>query len=471
VISIVGISHRTTPIEVRERLALGDEERVALLEELAALPAIGEVMVISTCNRVEVVAAPRSGEDAGERRAAEAVAGCLLARVPELASHLYAHVGASAVHHLFRVTASLDSLVVGEPQILGQVKDAFEKARQADTLGSALHRVVARAIRTAKRVRSETPIGTGQVSVPSVAVDLTRQIFNRLHGRMVALVGSGEMAEQVARLLRGAGCRLVVLGRTDAKVKALAEAVGGEPWTWRDLQAALAEADVVVASTSAPGFVVDAAMVDGARRSRRGRSLFFIDLAVPRDVDPAAEELDGVFLYNIDDLSNVVAKAMSSRRRGAEQAEHIVATEASSFDRWREAEQVTPAIVALRTRFEQVFRRELERSLKGRLRHLGGEEREALERMLAAGINKVLHAPTRRLRQGAMDRDIEGPGVEQALELLESLFALGEELSEEPVSGPGALQGPVSGFEASESHDEPEPSFTANHDAGRGAAR
>lgn len=434
-ISIVGVSHRSTPIEVREKLAFDDADRAALLGSLVETPAIAEALVVSTCNRVEVVVAPAPG--AGERAAADTVTQALLSRVPAAAPHLYSYLGPRAVHHLFRVTASLDSLVVGEPQILGQVKDAFERARRAETLGAALHRVVARAIRTAKRVRSETPIGTGQVSVPTVAVDLTRQIFDPLEGRTVLLIGSGEMAEQVARLLRGAGCRILVLGRTETKVRELAESVGGQARGFHELKAGLVEADVVVSSTSAPGYLIDRDAVAGARRSRRGRSLFFVDLAVPRDIDPGVESLDGVFLYNIDDLSNVVAEALSGRRRGAEQAERIVAAEAASFDRWLEGTQVTPIVVALRARFETVFSRELEKSLKGRLRHLASSDREALEKMVGAAINKLLHAPTRRLRQGAMERDWEGPPLEQLIEALDDLFSLSNEASlEELQSGP-----------------------------------
>ena len=434
-ISVVGVSHRTTPIEVREQLALDDAERTALLRGLVETSAVAEALVVSTCNRVEVVVAPAPGSD--ERMAADVVMQRLLSRVPVAMPHLYCHLGPRAVHHLFRVTASLDSLVVGEPQILGQVKDAFERARLAGTLGASLHRVVTRAIRTAKRVRSETPIGTGQVSVPTVAVDLTRQIFDRLEGRTVMLIGSGEMAEQVARLLRGAGCRIIVLGRTESKVRELAAAVGGDARGLHELRAGLVDADVVVSSTSAPGYVIDRDAVAGARRSRRGRSLFFIDLAVPRDIDPGVESLDGVFLYNIDDLSNVVADALSGRRRGAELAERIVAAEAASFDRWREGAQVTPVVVALRVRFEAVLQREIDKSLKGRLRHLGPADRDALQMMLGAAVNKLLHAPTRRLRQGAMERDWEGPPLEQLIEAVEDLFSLrGDAALEELQSGP-----------------------------------
>ncbi|HET9960350.1 MAG TPA: glutamyl-tRNA reductase, partial [Polyangiaceae bacterium] len=240
---MVGLSHRTAPIEVRERLSLSRDTVPAFLRGLVAQGKVGEGLLVSTCNRVELVAAGTSLNSDLK----QVVESCLRAfeeHAPGISRHMYRHAGGEGVKHLFRVASSLDSLVRGEPQILGQVKDAFEVARHAGTVGPILHRTLPRAIRAAKRVRHETLVGAGQVSVPSVAVDLTRQIFGELRGRTVLLVGSGEMAEAVARLL--------VLGRTREKVEALAQAVGGEPRLWPDLRAVLVEADVVITSTSAP---------------------------------------------------------------------------------------------------------------------------------------------------------------------------------------------------------------------------
>lgn len=431
-ISVVGISHQNAPIDVRERLAISTDEAPALLSELIERVPIEEALVVSTCNRVEVVVAADSPTVPQLTAACEQVKAVLVARSPEVKQHLYQHQGVDAVRHLFRVAASLDSLVVGEPQILGQVKDAFEIARAAGSLGSVLHRVVAQAIHAAKRVRNETAIGAGQISVPTVAVDLARHIFGDLSTCRVMLVGSGEMAETVAKLLRGLGAQISVVGRNRDRVEELAQKVDGVACGWHELKATLVEANVVITSTSAPHFVIDNELVQQTRRARRGRSLFCIDLAVPRDVDPAVEEIDGVFLYNIDDLSREVFDTLSSRQREAEQAERIVAEEAQGFERWAEAEQATPTIVALRERFRSALRVELERSLRSKLKHVSDSDREAMEKMLDAAVNKLLHLPTRRLRQGAVEKSLEGIPVQVLLSALTELFELSSVQNESP---------------------------------------
>jgi glutamyl-tRNA reductase len=426
VISVVGLSHKSATIEVRERFALPPEQVPELLLKLVARPEVGEALLVSTCNRVELVAAPRAGSSLDA--VADASREALLALAPSApASSLYRLTGGTAVRHLFGVAASLDSLVLGEPQILGQVKDAYELARKAGTIGAVLHRALSRALHAAKRVRASTALGSGLVSVPSVAVDFAGKIFGELAGRTVLLVGSGEMAETVARSLLSSGARLLVVGRTPAKVEALALSFGGEPRVWSELASALAEADVVIASTSAPGFVIEAAHVIHARKKRRGQSQFFIDLAVPRDVSPEIEGLDGIFLYNVDDLSRVVEKSLLTRSREAAVAQTLIDEEAKSFDRWADAEQATPLVVALRERIRDALRIELERSLRGRLRHLGQPEREALETMLDASVNRLLHQPTTRLRQAASLTDLETPAFPELGAALEHVFALGEE--------------------------------------------
>jgi glutamyl-tRNA reductase len=423
VIVVVGLSHRSAPIDIRERLALPEAELPVLLRELVADPAVGEALVISTCNRVEVVAAARDPRRGDLDATADGVAARLVARAPEVCGHLYCFAGRAAVRHLFRVAASLDSLVVGEPQILGQVKEAYDLAREAGTTGPALHRILPRAIRAAKRVRTETTIGAGQVSVPSVAVDLAAQIFGNLGRHVAALVGSGEMGEAVARLLRQAGAELVVVGRNLERAQELARALGGEGRPMSDLDRTLVEADVVISTTSAPGSIITYDQVKEHRRARRGRSLFFIDLAVPRDVEPRVGKLDGVFLYNIDDLSHVVAESLETREREARRAEEILAIEAVGYDRWEDAEQVTPMVVALRERLGGVLDAELERSLSGKLKHLSAGEREVLARMMEAAVNKMMHGPTVKLRAMASDAAQRGD-LEQTLLLLGELFEL-----------------------------------------------
>jgi glutamyl-tRNA reductase len=428
VIVVVGLSHRTAPIAVREKLVLESDSLPDFLRELVQQPEVGEALLVSTCNRVELVAAGRSGFDSNLDQVARACVASLAARAPDIASHLYAHTGGLAVRHLFRVAASLDSMVLGEPQILGQVKDAYELARRAGTVGSVLHRTLPRAIRAAKRVRTETAIGNGQVSVPSVAVDLTRQIFGDLTGRVALLVGSGEMAEAVARLLKVAGASIIVVGRTPSKVEALAHSVGGSARPWTALKQSIIEADVVVTSTSAPHHVIDYDMVSAARRARRGKNQFFIDLAVPRDVDPRVEELDGEFLYNVDDLSKVVSESLSTRAREAASAEAIVDREAEGYDRWADAEQATPIIIALRARLSASLEEELGRSFRGKLKHLGSDDRAALSKMLESAVNRLLHQPTIRLRQAALERASDTLSLEQLSSAISELFAFDAEL-------------------------------------------
>jgi glutamyl-tRNA reductase len=442
-ITVVGLSHKTAAIEVRERLSLQKPRIPAFLDELVKSGAAAEALLVSTCNRVELVAAGAAGVELGTVRDA-----CMLAlerEAPGIHSHLYGHTGGAAVRHLFRVASSLDSLVLGEPQILGQVKDAFELARHAGTLGPTLHRTLPRALRTAKRVRNETAIGSGQVSVPSVAVELTQRIFGEMRGRTALLIGSGEMAEAVARLLGAQGARTLVLGRTKERVEELAQAVGGDPRRWEDLKASLVEADVVVSSTSAPGYVVDHDMIVQARKSRRGRDQFYIDLAVPRDIDPRALGIDGVFVYNIDGLSQVVAKTLSQRSREAEAAERIVEEETRGFERWSDAEQATPTIVLLRERLRQVLAAELQRTLRGRLKHLSADDRAALNKMLEAAENRLLHGPTMRLRRAASERDSD-PGLDELVVALRELFGLDEEAElgyeeAEPMNAPRTSSG------------------------------
>jgi glutamyl-tRNA reductase len=442
VIVVVGLSHRTAPIEVREKIALPKDQIPTALRQVAAAPSIGEAMLISTCNRVELVVAGKQGPKSNLDAVASDAVAALGAIAPAVRDHLYVRAGTDAVRHLFRVASSLDSLVLGEPQILGQVKEAFEIGRTAGTVGGCLHRTVPRAIRAAKRVRTETELGSGQVSVPSVAVDLTRQIFGELAKRTVVLIGSGEMAETVAKLLRNAGTRLLVVGRNPARVSVLAASVGGEPRAWTDLSQALIDADVVITSTSSPSFVVDGEAVRAVRKKRKGRSLFFIDLAVPRDVDPRVGGLDGVFLYNIDDFERVVSETRQSRQRESELAERIVAEETAGWERWAETLSVTPLIVALRAHFGGMLRAELDKSMKTRLKHLGAEERAALETMVEAALNKMLHAPTALLRQVAVDHEYESWRADELGEALTQLFALDiAEVGEEaPEPRPAALE-------------------------------
>ncbi len=398
---VVGLSHRTAPVALRERLAVPPEGAASELRTLMDTGAFREGMLVSTCNRVEVygtatdpVAAGRAVRaHLGERAQPDAVGG-----------FLYEHWGTDAVRHAFRVAASLDSMVVGEPQILGQVKNAYSTASAAGAIGPLLGRCFSHAFGVAKRVRSETGIAAGAVSVSSIAVELTRKIFGRLEGRRVLLVGAGKMGEAAASKLAKLGARLVVINRSPERAQQLARACGGEPRGHEALASELVAADVVVTSTSSHRFVITAEMMHDVVRGRRRRPLFLIDIAVPRDVDPRAHDMDNVFLYDVDDLSQVANENLAARQREADAAEAIVAAEVAQFERWRRSLDLTPTIVAIRERFQAVVRAELERTLP-RLSGLGDKDRRALDAMCNAMVNKLLHKPLTELKEQADSPD------------------------------------------------------------------
>ncbi len=425
-IVVVGLSHREAPLEVRERLAVDGEGLANLLRALLARPGIREALCVSTCNRIEVYAVGQQDSDEHTLAAAEQVQAALVELAGKtgganVAPFLRTHVRRDAVLHLFRVAASLDSLVIGEPQNLGQERHAFDAAKSAGTVGKLLDPATTRALHVAKRVRTETAIGEGQVSVASVAVDLARQIFGDLTGRTALLVGAGEMAEGAAKALVKAGAGLLVVNRSPDRARQLALDFGGASRPWEELQQALVQADVVIASTSAKGFVIQRAAVVQAMKARRGRSLFFIDIAVPRDVDPAVNDIDNVYLYDVDNLSNLVAESMQGRRAEAERAEALVQREATAFESWTETLGVTATIVALRAKVRASLAAEVERTLTGRLKHLGESDRKALETMIDASVNKLLHAPTSRIKALAGD-----PRGEDLVKAVHHLFDLAD---------------------------------------------
>jgi glutamyl-tRNA reductase len=414
---VVGLSHRTAPVEAREGLAVPPDGLEDAVRAVLALEGVREAVVVATCNRVELYAI---GDEA------DAVAGALrhhlLSRGGPGVS-LYEYRGEDAVRHAFRVCASLDSLVVGEPQILGQVKEAVAAARSAGGLRGGLGRVMARAFQTAKRVRTETGIAEGQVSVASVAVDLARGIFGDLVGRKVLVVGAGKMALGAARTLARAGASLLIANRSFERAEALAREHGATAHPLTDLGMLLQHVDVAVCSTGASGYLLTRHEVALAMKARRGRGLFLIDIAVPRNIEPAAGDLDSVFLYNVDDLERAVADGGHGRAVATTEAERVVAEELSSF-RADEAAQRSagPTIVALRRRFRDAAAAELERSLAGKLRHLSEGDRAAVEAMLDALTNKLLHAPTVAMKEAAT-----GPDGDGVLRAARALFALDAE--------------------------------------------
>jgi glutamyl-tRNA reductase len=409
-IVVVGLSHRTAPVEVRERLSAGADALPVVLSRLAARPELQEVMFLSTCNRVEVAALVR---DDGMKAGLDAIREELarqggMAEDAELAPYLYDKRGDEAVTHVFRVAASLDSMVLGEPQILGQVKDAYDAAMAAGALKGMLGRCMSRAFAVAKRVRTETAIGAGSVSIASVAVDLARRIFGDLGDHGVLLLGAGDMAEAAARSLSKGARAVRICNRSFDRAAALAGVMQASAARWDELEQELVVADVVVASTASRTPVVTRDMVKRAMKARKGRTLFFVDIAVPRNVEPTVHGIDNVYVFNVDDLEKEVARGLEARHGEAAAAEKIVDDEVKQFLAWTRGLEVQPTVVAMRTKARAVLLTELERTLGGRLKHLTEGDRAALTQMMESAVNKLLHAPTTKLKSRAAEGDDAG---------------------------------------------------------------
>ncbi len=393
-ITLVGVSHHGAAVELRERVALRHEEAKAVATQLAS--AAGEAVCLSTCNRTELYVA--HDDDVAAEVAATSV---LLEREPDLANALYRLSDEAAALHLFRVAAGLDSLVPGEGEILGQVRAAFE----AGATGPILDRLFRQALHAGRKARSQTAIGESPASVSAAAAALAQQVFGDLDGRRILLVGAGKVSEQAARNLLSRGAEIaVVANRTLDRATELAERFGSAALPLERLEDELARADVVVSSTSSPDVVLHRDQVERALRARRGRPLFLIDLAVPRDLDPAINELDGCYLYDIDDLEAVVTESLGARRREAATAERIVAEEAEQFRTWQASLDVVPAIASLRARAEAIRQGALAKA-EARLGAQSDAERRAVESVTAQIVNKLLHLPTIRLKEAAAAAD------------------------------------------------------------------
>ena len=394
---LVGLSHKSAPIEVRERVALSGDALKGALGELRGEGGVREALVVSTCNRVEVYV--QADDDAAARR-------FFTSRAPDAAGHLYVKAGVEAVRHLFRVSASLDSMVVGEQQILGQVKEAYGLASAAQAAGSFFSRLCNRAFATAKRVRTETEIGHGTISMSQVAVELVEKIFGDLKGRAILLAGAGKMGTLSAKALASLGAdRILVTNRSRERGAALAEQVAGHFRDWDELPRLLVEADVVIVSTGAPTYVLTREMLAQAMKARRHRSICLIDLAVPRNVDPGCAELSDVFAYDVDDMQKVVDSTQEARRGEAVRAEALVEAEVIAFARERETRAALPVLAQLRRRAEAIARAEAERTLSTVGARLDDRGRRSVEAMAQAIVNKLLHPPTARLKEAAASGD------------------------------------------------------------------
>jgi glutamyl-tRNA reductase len=401
-IFVVGLSYRTSPVALREKLAVPSAELEASIARLKSEAHLDEALMVATCNRVEVYGV--AGDAAAAARAKSWLEKPLGAGA--LGGHTYERSGKDAVRHAFRVAASLDSMVVGEPQILGQVKEAFTAASGAGGLGALLDRCFSRAFAVAKRVRNETGIASGAVSVSSIACDLALGIFGDLSGKRVLLVGAGKMGESAAKHLAKQGAKLFVLNRSRERAIELAAACGGEPRGIAELQSELVLADVAIASTSSERFVITVDLMKEVMRARRHRNVFLIDIAVPRDVDPRVGEMDGVFLYDVDDLGKVAEENMAARKREADLAEKIVESEAREFEEWRKQLDLKPLIVGIRQHVHGTLSAELERTLP-RLTGDKDKDKAALERMIEAMVNKVVHHPVAEVKRASERGEVE----------------------------------------------------------------
>jgi len=395
---LVGTSYQRAPVELRELLAYDAGLRREALERLSERGS--EAVVLSTCNRTEVYAVDAAPAEVEERIYGELASLSGLSQ-SELAPALYTVTDEAAAVHLFRVAAGLDSMVPGEAQILWQVREAYEAAREAGTTGSTLHRLFRQALRIGKRVRTETAIGENPASVSSAAAELAERVFEVLEGRKILLIGAGKTADLTAANLisRGVG-EIVVANRSRDRAEALARRFGGRAVGLDAVEEELAHVDVVVASTGSQGLVLSGEQVGRAMRERRGRPVFFIDIAVPRDLDPAINDLEGCYLYDIDDLEAVVAESVAGRREEAVRAEAIVCEEADAFRAWQLSLDVVPAIASLRARAESIRQEELDR-VEGRLASLSPSQRRAVEALTSQIVAKLLHQPTVRMKEAA----------------------------------------------------------------------
>ena len=423
---LLGVSHRTAPVDLRERLDFSSRDLSAAAGAIAARPSMTEAVVLSTCNRSELYVATADPGHAREELVSF-ISEYHHVSVPTFQPHLFALENSAAVAHLFRVAAGLDSLVVGEPQILGQVKEAYQTSATKRCVGPVLSNVFRWSFGVGKRVRTETALGEGAVSVSYAAVALARKIFGRLTGRRVLVIGAGEISSLTAQHLRTQGVgEIVITGRTHAHAEELAALVGGLAVPWEGMANALGAADIVITATGSQRPIITRAQLEAAQGYRRSTPLFIIDIAVPRDVDPAVGEIEQVFLYNIDDLQIIVEENLSRRAAEVERAESIVNDEVTKFMAWQRSRSAVPTVVALRQRFESIRRSELQR-LEGKLSALPPDARARVDEVTRLIVEKLLLEPTEQLK-ALPDEETQAAYTEA----VNRLFRLQEEDASEP---------------------------------------
>lgn len=424
-IILIGLNHRTAPVELRERLALDNYNPAELYEELKLLKPVDEGVVISTCNRVEVLLTTPMMTD----QAIEEVTSFLSAKtnvaINDFAEHLYIHQAQDAVNHVYRVVSSLDSMVVGEPQILGQIKETYREALDSHASGVVLNHLLQKAFSTAKRVRTETGIANHAVSISYAAVELARKIFGELTGKKILLIGAGEMAElAVEHLCRQHVSDITIANRTLANALTLAQRFEGQAISLEEIPAQLIDMDIVVTSTGSAEPVITADMVRAILRARKHRPLFFVDIAVPRDIESEVNDLGNVYLYDIDDLEGLINENKAMRSNEAARAERIVEEETIKFMNWLGSIDVSPTIIALREKAEEIRRTELRRTLS-KQNSFSPDQIDALETMTRALVHKVIHDPIMFLKKPDDDKR-----KESSLEFVRGLFNLNKDSSD-----------------------------------------
>lgn len=425
----IGMNHETAPVELRECLAKDPAHADRALAMMRELACVKEGMFLSTCNRVEALF---TTEQTDEAKGSVIAVLSKLGGMPSesLCSNLFTYEDRDAVRHIFRVASSLDSMVIGEPQILGQIKEAYTRATKENTTGVILNRLLHRAFHTAKRVRTETGISDAAVSVSYAAVELAKKIFYDFKGKKVLLIGAGEMAELAARHLLSQGVSAItVANRTFQKAVEVAQVFKGVPVSFEEIGAQLLEADIVISSTAAPGYVITHDQVKGSMKKRRNRPLFFIDIAVPRDVEPEVNDLENVYAYDIDDLKGIIQVNLSQREEEAVKAERIVEEEVIKFEQWLKTLEVVPTIVSLKEKAETIRQAELKKSLSS-LGELSPSQMKSLEALTLSITEKILNDPILFLKQKA-DR----PLGKSYLDTARRLFRLDRENGDEVEHG------------------------------------
>jgi glutamyl-tRNA reductase len=411
-LAIVGLSHKTAPVEVREMLAFSTESLRLALSSLVQRENISEAMILSTCNRVEVVA-----EGPDERLIREFLCDYHHIATDAVSKHLYSFRNTDAIRHVFRVTSSLDSMMVGEPQILGQVKEAYRIATDAGTIGLHLSALMNRAFAVAKKIRSETGISQSAVSISYAAVELAKKIFGTLNGKTVMIIGASKMGELAAKHLKRAGASSVlVTNRTFERAVELAKVFQGAAVPFEHFTDHIDRADIVISSTGAPHFIINKPMAEQVIHRRKNKPVFFIDIAVPRDIEPSVNEIDNAFLYDIDDLQQVVDANLKDRLQEAHRAEEIIDHEVEAFCTKMQSREVVPTIVQLRDTLEKLRRDEIERNRR-LLKDLTPEQQAAIDQITSSLVNKILHQPISELKQAA--HDPEGPDT---IEIIRKIF-------------------------------------------------